>query len=360
MQPIHTPTNHEHVQMRPGRRTGLPVMIAIHSTLLGPAIGGLRIKHYEHSIDGLNDCLRLSEAMTYKAAAINSGSGGGKAVVPLPTGFQLTPELREALLLDVAEHIHALDGAYFAGPDVGTGPEDMDFMYRRTPWIGGRSREAGGAGGTTFGTFAGVDSALRAAVATTLGRNSMAGLRVSILGLGGIGSLVARQLAAEGAELTVTDVDESRRELAAELGARWLTPDAALQAESDLLIPCALGGVFTEATVSTLRCRLICGAANNQLAHDRVARLLQDRGIVYVPDFIANAGGLMYAVAVELHHRGEAAAESYTRETIADNVRHVLQAAKHGGTTTQEAALQLGTLRLARLGNDQSQPGSAL
>lgn len=351
MLPIHTPTDHEHLQLKPGKRTGLPIMIAIHSTLLGPAIGGLRIKHYEYSIDGLNDCLRLSEAMTYKAAAINSGTGGGKAVVPLPIGFELTPERREALLLDVAEHIHALNGAYFAGPDVGTGPNDMDFMYRRTPWIGGRSREAGGAGGTTFGTFAGVDSALRAAVATTFGRDSMAGLKVSILGLGGVGSLLARQLAVEGVKLTVTDIDESQRELATELGAHWLAPDDALQTQCDLLMPCALGGVFNETTVTALQCRLICGAANNQLAHDSVARLLNLRGIAYVPDFIANAGGLMYAVAVELHHRSEEAAEAYTRETIDHNVRQVLQASRDGSMTSQEAALKLGRARLAQVSN---------
>lgn len=348
MQPVHIPTDHEHVQLKPGRRTGLPVMIAIHSTLLGPAIGGLRIKHYDNSIDALHDCLRLSEAMTYKAAAIGSGTGGGKAVVPLPPGLQLDAQQREALLLDVAEQIHALDGAYFAGPDVGTGPQDMDFMYRRTPWIGGRSREAGGAGGTTFGTFAGVDSALRAAVATAMGRQSMSGLRIAILGLGGVGSLLARQLAAEGAELVLADIDQSRRELARELGARWLAPEQAMLAECDVLMPCALGGLLTETTAAALRCALVCGAANNQLAHDGVAQLLQARGIAYVPDFIANAGGLMYAVAVELHHRGEAAAQAYTRETIAHNVRHVLECAQDGGMTTQQAALQLGQARLTQ------------
>lgn len=349
MKPIHTPTNHEHVQLRQGRRTGLPIMIAIHSTVLGPAIGGLRIKHYDNSIDGLQDCLRLSEAMTYKAAAINSGSGGGKAVVPLPPGFHLTAVIRQALLLDVAEHIHALNGTYFAGPDIGTGPEDMDFMFRRTPWVGGRSREAGGAGGTTFGTFAGLDSALRAAVATTLERQSMAGLRVSILGLGGIGTLMARQLAAEGAELVVADIDESKRTLAKELGARWLAPEDALTSQCDVLVPCALGGVLTEESVAALECKLICGAANNQLADNSIASLLQARGIAYVPDFIANGGGLMYAVAVELHHRGEAAAEAYTRETIADNVRHVLHVSTEGTMTSQEAALHIGRLRLAQV-----------
>lgn len=347
MDAMHIPTDHEQVHIRPGRRTGLPVMIAIHSTALGPAIGGLRIKSYERSVDGLTDCLRLAEAMTYKAAAIDNGTGGGKAVVPLAPGLQLTPAMREALLLDVAEQIHALDGAYYAGPDVGTGPEDMDFMFRRTPWVGGRSKAAGGAGGTTFGTFVGLESAVKAAVEVVLAETSVAGLRFSIVGLGGIGSLLARLLRQEGAQLILSDIDPSKQALAGELGARWLAPDAAMVAECDVLVPCALGGVLSDDNIHRLQCRIICGAANNQLRHDGLAALLLARGIVYVPDFIANAGGLMYAVAIELHRRTEADASAHTRNGIARNVRTVLAESMAGTVTSLQAALQLGQRRLA-------------
>ncbi len=343
---LRIPTDHEHVQVKPGRRTGLPVMIAVHSTLLGPAIGGLRIKTYEASADGLTDCLRLSQAMTYKAAAIDNGTGGGKAVVPLPPGVEFTREFRESILLDVAEHVHSLDGAYIAGPDVGTGPEDMDFLYRRTPWVGGRSKAAGGAGGTTYGTFAGLDAALGAAIDVALEAKGCAGLHVSIVGLGGIGTLLAETMAARGARLILSDIDTSRKKLSDHLDATWVTPEEAVLAECDVLAPCALGGVFTAANVDQLRCKVICGAANNQLAHDELATALLAKGIAYVPDFIANAGGLMFAVGVEVHHRNESASEARTREGVSRNVRSVLLSAKENGTTPLSEALALGQARL--------------
>ncbi|MFM0054441.1 Glu/Leu/Phe/Val dehydrogenase dimerization domain-containing protein [Paraburkholderia phytofirmans] len=346
MSQIQIPTDHEHVQVKPGRRTGLPVMIAVHSTVLGPAIGGLRIKHYEHASDGLTDCLRLSHAMTYKAAAVDNGTGGGKAVVPLPGGVTLSPSQRSALLLDIAEHIQSLDGAYLAGPDVGTGPEDMDFMYRRTRWTGGRSKAAGGAGGTTYGTFVGLLSAINTAVEVTLGRNSVAGLRFSIVGLGGIGALLAKTLKEQGAELIVSDIDPTKEATARKLGAQWLQPEEALLAKCDVLVPCALGGVFTIQNISSLRCKLICGAANNQLAVDSVATALLEREIVYVPDFIASAGGLMYASGVEVHNRSEEAAEKHVREGIAQNVRMVLLESREIEIPTVDVALTLGQRRL--------------
>ncbi|MFT0174980.1 Glu/Leu/Phe/Val dehydrogenase dimerization domain-containing protein [Paraburkholderia mimosarum] len=346
MSQIHIPTDHELVQVKPGRRTGLPVMIAVHSTVLGPAIGGLRIKQYEQASDGLMDCLRLSHAMTYKAAAIDNGSGGGKAVVPLPAGVTLSAPQRSALLLDIAEHIQALDGAYLAGPDVGTGPDDMDFMYRRTRWTGGRSKAAGGAGGTTYGTFVGLLSAINTAVEVSLGRNSVSGLRVSIVGLGGIGALLAKTLKEQGAELILSDIDPTKEALAEELGAHWSRPEEALLANCDLLVPCALGGVFTSQNIGSLRCKLICGAANNQLAMDSLATALRNREITYVPDFIASAGGLMYASGVEVHNRSEEAAEKHVREGIAQNVRTVLLESTSSGIATVEVALAIGRRRL--------------
>jgi leucine dehydrogenase len=346
MESLTVPTSHEHFQMKPGRRSGLPIMIAVHSTILGPAIGGLRIKHYEHASDGISDVLRLSQAMTIKAAAIDNGTGGGKTIVPLPKGLLVTPDLKRAILLDVADHVHSLNGIYHVAPDVGTGPTDIDIIRRCTPYVGGYSKEAGGAGGTTFGTYIGVEQAIRSAAEIVFGRSTVSGMTVSIVGLGGIGTLLAESFAKDGAKLIVADINPDRKEMADKLGAKWMNPDEALLSECDILAPCALGGVLNRQTVGKLRSRLICGAANNQLASDDIAAELAQRGIVYVPDFIANAGGLMYASGVELHHRTESASIKHTITSIEKNVKATLQGAEELGITTYAAAIDIADARL--------------
>jgi leucine dehydrogenase len=284
--------------------------------------------------------------MTYKAAAIDNGTGGGKAVVPLPTSLILSAAQRSALLLDIADEIQSLNGTYIAGPDVGTGPEDMDLMYRRTRWTGGRSKAAGGAGGTTHGTYVGLLSAINTAVEISLRRTSVSGLRICIVGLGGIGATLAKTLKEQGAELIVSDIDPSKSAIAGELNAQWLSPEEALYAECDLLVPCALGGVFTTDNTGRLRCKIICGAANNQLAVDSVATTLLERGIIYVPDFISSAGGLMYAAGVEVHNRTAEAAEMHVRAGISQNVRTVLLESQELDIPTVEVALTIGQRRL--------------
>jgi leucine dehydrogenase len=347
MEVLTVPTSHEHFQMKPGRRTGLPVMIAVHSTVLGPAIGGLRVKHYEHASEGISDVLRLSQAMTIKAAAINNGTGGGKTIVPLPTRLSLTPELKEAILLDVADHVHSLHGMYHVAPDVGTGPTDMDIIRRRTPYAGGYSKEAGGAGGTTFGTYLGVEQAIRTATQIVFHRDTLAGMTINIVGLGGIGTLLAESFTKDGARLIVTDINPDRNALADTLGATWVAdPEEALLAPCDILVPCALGGILNRETAGTVQARLICGAANNQLASDDVATELARRGIVYVPDFIANAGGLMYASGIELHRRTEAASVEHTTGSIERTVKATLERAAKMGITTQAAAIEIADARL--------------
>lgn len=350
MTELFIPTDHEIFQIKPGHRSGLPIMIGVHSTALGPAIGGLRIKQYDDSSAGIADVLRLSQAMTVKAAAIDNGSGGGKTVVPLPKGFELTPQIKEAILLDVADHVHALNGIYHVAPDVGTGPADIDVIRRRTPFVGGYSKEAGGAGGTTYGTYIGLDTAIRATVRRVMNKDTMKGLRVSIVGLGGIGTLIARDYAAEGAILTVSDIDISRKAFADEIGAKWVTPDEAMREKCDVLAPCALGGVLTQGIVPELSTTIICGAANNQLTTNDVADALKGRGITYVPDFIANAGGLMYASGIELHHRSESGSEKHTREGIARNVDLVLLDAERERVSTHVAAVDLALARLKAAG----------
>lgn len=346
MSKLFIPTDHEHFQIRNGRRSGLPVMIAIHSTALGPAIGGLRITSYAQASDGIADCLRLSEAMTMKAAAVDNGSGGGKAVVPLPIDWEMTASRRLGILLDVAEQVHELGGAYRVAPDVGTGPEDIDVIYRRTPFVGGRSTASGGSGGTSYGTFIGVDSAIRSAAREVFDRATLSDLTMCIIGLGGVGSQLARTLAQEGVKLIVSDIDEDLREFSDSLGARWVSPSEAPFVACDILVPCALGGILTHEVAHLLDCKIVCGAANNQLASRQVATTLAQRGITYIPDFIANAGGLMYASQIELHHRSASDAQAAVCEGIGRNVRLVIEMSAQTLGDTELAALRIARERL--------------
>jgi leucine dehydrogenase len=301
--------------------------VAIHSTALGQAIGGCRLKPYPRWEDGLADALALSAAMSDKCAAAGLPNGGGKTVVVLPAGAEPDAELRRAALLDVGDAIDALGGAYATGPDVGTGPADMDTIAERTRHVFCRPVEHGGSGDSSGHTADGIMAALRA-----LG----AGRRYAIVGLGNVGADVARQLHAEGAELVVADVDPAKRAIADELGAAWRSPEEALLAEVDVLVPAALGGILTPAVVPRLRCAAICGPANNQLDDPSTADLLHERGIRWLPDFVVSAGGVIYGTAVEV--LGESPAEADRRVAgIGDTVRALLA----GGEPTHRAAAAL-------------------
>jgi glutamate dehydrogenase/leucine dehydrogenase len=255
--------------------------------------------------DGLTDALRLSAAMTGKAALAGLPHGGGKTVIALPPGLVLDGAGRRQALLDAGDAIAALDGAYATGPDVGTGPADMVTIAERTPYVFCRPVEAGGSGDCSPHTADGVLAALRALAAAGLPNRSFA-----VLGLGRVGSRVAGLLAETGASLIVSDVDEDKRALAASLGATWVSPADCLTAEVDVLVPAALGGVLTPAVVPTLRCAAIAGPANNQLDSPATADLLRDRGICWAPDEIVSAGGIIYATAVELRHETPARADA--------------------------------------------------
>ncbi|MGT2455371.1 hypothetical protein ACU4GI_19840 [Cupriavidus basilensis] len=229
---------------------------------------------------------------------------------------------------------------------MGTGPSDIDIIRRRTPYAGGYSKEAGGAGGTTYGTYVGVDTAIRAAVKAVLRKTTVKELKVSIVGLGGIGTLLAENYANEGAILTVSDINPSRKAFADQIGAQWTSPEEAMLAPCDVLAPCALGGVLNQDNVEQLAASIICGAANNQLSTNDIADVLMARGIVYVPDFIANAGGVMYATGIEIHHRPPAGSEARTREKIARNTEIVLQQSRSESISTHDAAVCLAQTRL--------------
>jgi glutamate dehydrogenase/leucine dehydrogenase len=303
------------VRLQRGRRTGQMIIVSIDSTRRGPALGGCRIRSYPSWRDGLTDALRLSAAMTEKAAHADLAHGGGKTVVALEpaTAAEFTGPRRPELLADIADLVHSFDGQYITGPDVGSTPEDMIVIGRGTNRALCRPESAGGSGDSSGPTATGVIAALEAVREHLLAGRALGSLSFSVIGLGQVGTLIGEHLAAAGARLVVTDVDPSRRAVAQAWGATWIDPEQALSAEVDVVVPAAVGGLLTKDTVAALRCRAVVGPANNQLADDTVAALLRERGIFWAPDPVVSAGGIVFAVARELHHASPAEA---TRQVL--------------------------------------------
>jgi leucine dehydrogenase len=350
--------DHEQVLIRTGPRSGLPVIVAVHSSALGQAVGGCRLWRYANWQDGLIDALRLSAGMTGKCAVAGLDNGGGKTVVAMPEGLELTPALRRGVLEDVADIIASLDGLYATGPDVGTTPADMAVIGERTNHVFCRPARQGGSGDSSPHTAIGTLAALRAVSRHIHGTPDLTGRRVAVVGLGSVGGKIARLLADEGAVLLLSDIDPAKRALSAELGATWSNPDEALTAEVDILVPAALGGVLTEQNAPKLRCAAIAGPANNQLATPGIADLLHGRGIVWVPDYVASAGGVIHALTVELHHG--TAEDALTRvQAIEKTVTNLLTAAERTSTTLAHTAHELTQLRLRAAASHSSAPAPA-
>ena len=335
---------HEEVVVKHGHRSGIYVVIAIHSTVLGPALGGLRLWRYAALGDAIADALRLSEAMTYKAAAAGLDLGGGKAVLCLPPEGELLPEQRRDLMLDVGDIIESLDGRYVTAEDVGTGTDDMSIIRERTEYVMGLPIDSGGSGDPSPITARGVEAAIRASAEHRYGSDDLAGRRVTVVGLGHVGSRLAERLASDGADLGISDIDPAKRELAERLGARWLEPADAITAECELLAPCALGGTIDAENVERLRCEIVCGAANNVLAERSLADRLAQREILYAPDFIANAGGLINVYG-ELHSLDRERLDSLV-DGIGEALRRVFEAGEARSVTPLEAARALAEERL--------------
>jgi leucine dehydrogenase len=300
---------------------------------------------YPEPWDGVMDAVRLARAMTFKSAVAGLPLGGGKGVIMLPAGTPPpTGEARRAVLLDFADTVDALGGAYVTAEDVGTSEPDMRVIAEGTPHVTGLPE---GSGDPSPWTAIGVETAIRVACERRLGTNSLDGRTVSVVGLGHVGGPLAESLARGGARLIVSDIDERRRELAGRIGAEWTDGATALTAEVDVLAPCALGGVLDEVSTPALRCAVIAGAANNQLAHEGIDRLLAERGILWVPDFVANAGGVIN-IAVEFEDGGYSRERADARvRGVGDTVRAVLDHADATGTTPLAAALEIARRRVA-------------
>ncbi len=303
---------------------------------------------YDDPRSALSDALRLSRAMTFKAAVANLPLGGGKGVIMAPVGERLVRERRQAALLDFGETVAALGGRYITAEDVGTSSRDMSVIATRTKHVAGLPRGRGGSGDPSPFTALGVEAGIRAACRRAFGSDTLAGRTVAVVGLGSVGSRVAKLCARAGAELVLSDVDESKRALADQLGARWSAPEEALESDVDVLSPCALGGVLNDESVPRLRCRVIAGAANNQLSEERIADLLAARGILWAPDFVVNAGGIIN-IAEELDDYDPAAARRGVRR-IAATLERIFEEAAHAGITPLAAAAALATQRLAPTG----------
>ncbi|HEX4690671.1 MAG TPA: Glu/Leu/Phe/Val dehydrogenase dimerization domain-containing protein [Solirubrobacteraceae bacterium] len=319
-------------------------MVAVHSTARGPSLGGCRMWTYDDPWGAAMDAVRLSRAMTFKSAVAGLPLGGGKGVVMLPVGGAPPQgEARRAVLLDFADTIEALGGAYVTAEDVGTSEPDMRVIAEGTDHVSGLAE---GSGDPSPWTALGVEAAIRVACERALGSDSLEDRRIAVIGLGHVGAPLAELLAEGGARLVVADIDEGHRAIAERLGAEWTDPASALRADVDVLAPCALGGLLDAVSVPELRCRAIAGAANNQLAHEGIAALLSDRGILWVPDFVANGGGVIN-ISVEFEPGG------YSRERadakvrgVADTVRTVLDHADATGATPLAAALEIARRRV--------------
>lgn len=336
---------HERVEVITGRRSGLFITVALHSSVLGSALGGARLWTYPHWSDALGDALRLSAAMTLKNAAAGLDAGGGKSVIGLEPGTTLDSERRRAAFLDLGDAVESMHGLYRTAEDVGSTTEDMLIVSERTDHVVGLPDAVGGSGEPAGPTSLGVYASLGATLERLTGSADVAGRRITISGLGQVGSRLAVRLAAEGAALTVTDVNPAKRDLAVDLGAEWTEPGVEHLVPADVFVPAGIGGILTDAVIDALDARAVCGPANNPLADHSGADRLAGRGILYAPDFVVNAGGVIY-LDLEAKKLG-------TRQAIMDRVagiggtlRRIFDEAEDRGVTPLAAAEGLAAERL--------------
>ncbi len=332
---------HERVVFAHDRATGLKAIVALHDRTLGPALGGCRMWPYGSDAEAIADVLRLSRGMTYKAAIAGVALGGGKAVIIGDSRSQKTPALLEAM----GAVIDSLEGRYITGEDIGTNPDDMAVIKRRTRYVTCLRKADGGYGDPAPMTALGVFQAIRAGCEQALGSSDLQGLRVAVQGIGNVGYNLCRLLHDAGATLLVSDVHAPSQERAvSEFGATALPGEAILAAEAEVLAPCARGAVLNDQTVPQIRARVIAGAANNQLAEDRHADALAARGILYLPDYVANGGGLV-CVAAEWYRDPPEAVESKVR-AIFETCQAIVARARADGSSTGAAADRIAEERV--------------
>lgn len=336
---------HEEVIFCHNKEVGLKAIIAIHNTALGPALGGTRMWNYNNEEDALIDVLRLSKGMTYKASAAGLNLGGGKAVIIGDPKKQKT----EALFRAFGAYINSLRGKYITAEDVGTTVNDMEYVFMETPYVTGIPKAFGGSGDPSPYTAHGVFMGIKASVKRQLKTDDLRGLRVAVQGLGNVGYHLAEFLNKDGAELLLADIDKEKVQLAAKkFNAKVINPDEIVTTECDVLAPCALGAVINDQTIGKLKCKIVAGGANNQLAESRHGDALKELNILYAPDYVINAGGLMN-VFVELEgYSSDRAFEKTTQ--VYDNLMKVFDIAEKDGVANHIAANRLAEHRINMIG----------
>src|SRR5690606_820395 len=341
---------HERVAATTAPRSRLFITVALHSSVLGSALGGARLWTYPHWSDALGDALRLSAAMTLKNAAAGLDAGGGKSVIRLEPGETLDADRRRAAFLDLGDAVELLDGRYRTAEDVGSTTDDMLTVSERTQHVVGLPSTVGGSGEPAGPTSLGVYASLQAVLERVTGSGSPEGRRVTISGLGQVGGRLASRLAEQGARLTVTDINPARRAFAAEIGATWVEPGSEHLVAGDVFVPAGIGGVLTDEVIDALDVKAVCGPANNPLASRAGADRLAARGVLYAPDFVVNAGGVIY-LDLEAKQIGTSEEIMARVAGIGDTVRTILDGAEERGITPLLAAEELAASRL-RAGAD--------
>lgn len=337
--------DHEQVVFCQNKDVGLKAFIAIHNTTLGPALGGTRMWNYKDEEEALIDVLRLSKGMTYKASAAGLNLGGGKAVIMGDPKTQKT----EGLFRAFGRYVNSLNGRYITAEDVGTTVKEMEYVFMETSWVTGIPKAFGGSGDPSPYTAHGVLMAIKASVKEKFQTDSLKGIRIAVQGLGNVGFHLVEYLAAEGAELIIADIDMGKvKNVADRFNAKVVSPDLIDSVDCDVFAPCALGAGVNDKTLSKFKAKIICGGANNQLAEARHGDHLAELGILYAPDYVANAGGLMN-VFVELEGYSPDRALDKTVQ-VYDNLLKVFEIAKRDGIGTHTAADRLAEERIATIG----------
>lgn len=336
---------HEQVVFCHDPTVGLKAIIAIHNTSLGPALGGTRMWNYANEDEALVDVLRLSKGMTYKAAAAGLNLGGGKAVIIGDSKTQKS----EGLFRAFGQFVNSLNGKYITAEDVGTSVTDMEYIFMETPFVTGIPKDFGGSGDPSPYTAHGVLMGIKASAKWQLGTDSLKGVRVAVQGLGNVGTNLVKYLVEEGAKVIASDIDQDKVKKHHDMyGIQTSTPDKILFEECEILAPCALGALVNDQTITKLKTKVIAGGANNVLAEPRHGNQLKELGILYAPDYVINAGGLMN-VFVELEGYSPDRAFEKTRK-VYDNCLKVFEIAKRDNIGTHTAADRMAEERMNTIG----------
>jgi leucine dehydrogenase len=332
------------------KQSGLKAIIAIHDTTLGPALGGTRMWTYESEEEAIEDALRLARGMTYKNAAAGLNLGGGKTVIIGDPRIDKNEEMFRAF----GRYIQGLNGRYITAEDVGTTVADMDLIHEETDYVTGISPAFGSSGNPSPVTAYGVYRGMKAAAQEAFGTDSLAGKVVAVQGVGNVAYNLCKHLHEEGAQLIVTDISkEAVRRAVEDFNAKAVEPNDIYGVDCDIYAPCALGATINDVTIPQLKARVIAGAANNQLRDTKHGDLIHEMGVVYAPDYVINAGGVIN-VADELYgYNSERALKKV--EGIYNNIARVIEIAKRDGIPTYKAADRLAEERIERMRNSRSQ-----